>query len=187
MARIQGRDCFQAKITVVDAAPGSPVAHIWVDYETGALVRVATLTLVRGEWVKRVQTFQGSNGKATGVFGAIPCLPLDMPLFSEDGSKALGGGEEIYSTVDGDEGSKALDAAAPRFSYKVKTSAQPLSAEGAKALGGGAEGLGDALEVTMDGGARKARQIWTPNSPWPVYSANETSEARLVETNVIND
>ena len=192
MARIQGRDCYQAKITAIDVAAGSPVAHIWVDSETGALVRVATLTLVRGEWVKRVQTFQGANGKSTGVFGSIPCLPIDMPLFSEDGSKALAGEEEIYAAVDGDDdGSKALNDAAPNFAYKVKTSTQALTEDGAKALLDGskglldgAKGLDDAIEVTMDGGSRKARQIWTPNSPWPVYSANDTCEARLVETNV---
>lgn len=184
MARIQGRDCYQAKAEIVDAGPGNPIVHIWVDAETGALVRVANRTFAHGEWVERNQTFQGENGKTTGVFGTIPALPIDMPLFAEDGSKALGGDEEVYTTVDEEDGSKALGESAPRFTYRVKTSAQPLDVDGAKGLLDGAEGLDDAVEITMDGGVRKVRQIWTPKSPWPVYSDNGTCEARLVETNV---
>lgn len=184
MARIQGRDCYQAKAEIVDADPGNPIVHIWVDAETGALVRVANRTFAHGEWVERNQTFQGENGKTTGVFGTIPALPIDMPLFAEDGSKALGGDEEVYTTVDEEDGSKALGESAPRFTYRVKTSAQPLAVDGAKGLLDGAKGLDDAVEITMDGGVRKVRQIWTPKSPWPVYSDNGTCEARLVETNV---
>ncbi len=195
-ARVQGRDCYQTKITAMENSPSTPVAHIWVDAETGALVRVATQTLVRGQWVERVQTFQGKDGKASPVFGIVPCLPLDMPLFAENGAKSVGEVESFYTAVgDSDaqtpDGRKAVGGA-KSFAYRVKTTTTRVPSPGAKGSVDfkalkieGAKGLDQAVEVKMDAGPKTSRQIWTPGTPWPVYSANETSESRLIESNLV--
>ncbi len=197
MARVQGRDCYQTKITAMENSPAAPIAHIWVDSETGALVRVATQTYVRGQWVERVQSFQGQDGKAAPVFGIVPCLPLDMPLFAENGAKSVGEVESFYTAV-GDSDAQPQDGAksaggAKSFAYRVKTTTTRVPGPGAKGSVDfkalkieGAKGLDQAVEVKMDAGPKTSRQIWTPGTPWPVYSANETSESRLIESNLVS-
>ncbi|MDR2756365.1 MAG: hypothetical protein LBC20_11715 [Planctomycetaceae bacterium] len=186
--KIQDRDCYQVQIRCREAAEQQPQITIYIDKQTGMLVKTQSQQIVQGQWQTQTDSYRVPQGKAAAVLGTIPCLPLDVPLFSvtQDGSKALGDTEMVYEIVSGNnDNAKSLDEFG--FTYKVKQSIKRVTPEGAKSLGNDAKTLGDdAVEVELQSGKQIIKQVWTSSSPWAVYSNNGTSEARLIKHEIPN-
>jgi hypothetical protein len=181
--KIQNRDCYQVQIRCREAAEQQPQITIYIDKQTGMLVKTQSQQIVQGQWKTQTDSYRVPQGKDVAVLGTIPCLPLDMPLFSAapDGSKALGDTEMVYEIISGDnDNAKSLDEFS--FTYKVKQSIKRVTPEGAKSLGNDAKALGDdAVEVELQSGKQIIKQVWTSSAPWAVYSNNGTCEARLIK------
>jgi len=185
--KIGNRTCFEVTIRCQDDAGRQPRISIWVDKVSGMLLRVSSQMLVRGQWRTFTETYTVPEGKSVAVFGSIPSLPLDMPLFITDaGSKYLDG--MTYEVVTGARGAKSLGEVG--FTHKIDQVIKPISEEKSKELAN-AKSLGetislvDAVEVELHNGpTKRIRQLWVPDCPWPVYSTNGISESRLLDVTV---
>jgi preprotein translocase subunit SecD len=181
--KIQNRPAYQVQIQTKDQGQSQPQVSIYIDKQSGMLLKTQSQQLVQGQWQTQTVQYAVPDGQSVAVLGTIPCLPLDVPLFSEpaDGSKAFGDTEMSYELISGDEpdGAKSLDE--PGFAYQIKQSVKPVSQEGAKAFGDAAPS--DAVEVELQGGKQTVKQIWSASSPWAVYSNNGKTEARLIPLN----
>ncbi len=181
--KIVDRDCFEVAIRCNDKSDRQPRVSIWVDKHSGMLMRLTTLTLVKGQWRSFTETYSVPQGQSTAVLGAIPSLPLDMPLFTQGNrSKDIDG--MAYQVLQGPPGVKNIGESS--FTYKINQSVKPVSEEQKKKFAG-AKSLDlpvdftDAVEVELQGGSKnQVRQVWAPGSPWPVYSNNGSSESRLI-------
>jgi len=185
--KIGSRDCFEVVIRCKDDSDRRPHVSIWVDKVSGMLMRVTTQTFVQGQWRTLTETYSPLEGKSTAVFGSIPSLPLDMPLFTgETGSKIIDG--MTYEVVTGNVETKALGEVG--FAYQVDQSIQPVPEEQSHELSRAKSlvasfNLKDAVEVELKSGAKtRVRQIWVPDQPWPVYSTNGVSESRLLDVTI---
>lgn len=187
-AKIGNRSCYEIHVRCNDPSDRQPRVTIWVDTHSGMLMRTTTQQLVQNQWQSFTDHYSVPEGKSTAVLGTIPSLPLDMPLFTDDSrSKDIEG--MSYELIPGNTGSKNLGEVG--FVFQLKQSIRPISDEKSKLLAedprakslGETLGLQDAIEVELQGGAAKStiRQVWTPGSPWPVYSTNGISESRLIE------
>lgn len=180
--QVEGRDCFQVKVQCEDKSSNEPLVYIWVDKATGMLVKTTTQVFVQGQWRNFTETYLNRSGNATAVLGSIPSLPLDMPLFSiEPGSKNLGG--MAYEIVAGDTGSKSVGNLG--FACLVSQTLKPISVQGAKTIEGAKSldglSLQEAIEVEMQGSVTGGvKQVWTPDTPWPIYSTNSSSVSQLI-------
>ncbi|MDO4558951.1 MAG: hypothetical protein Q4C47_08295, partial [Planctomycetia bacterium] len=133
------------------------------------------------------ETYATTSGKSTAVLGSVPGLPLDMPLFtSEAYGKSIEG--MTYEVIQGAGGSKSSGGEAG-FSFRVNQTQRKVSPESqifsrAKSLDVAVEPAGS-VEVELRGGASQVtRQIWSSESPWPVYSTNGSSESRLLRVEI---
>lgn len=185
--KIADRDCFEVAIRCNDKSDRQPRVSIWVDKYSGMLLRVTTLTLVKGQWRSFTETYSVPQGKSVAVLGSIPSLPLDMPVFAgDDKSKDLEG--MTYEVLQGPKGSKDIDKTS--FTYKINQSVKPVSKETRKELAGAKSlalpvNMDEAVEVELQGGSKnRVRQLWTPGTPWPVYSNNGNSESRLIQVTI---
>ena len=175
---VSGRGCYEVAIRCQeDESDRQPRISLWVDKTSGMLVRMTSQIFVKGQWRTATETYAVAEGKSTAVFGSIPSLPLDMPMFAgQTGSKDLDG--MSYEVVTGPAGAKAIGEAG--FTYDIRQAIKPVSEAGAKSLGDK-----DAVEVELRSGPKnRVRQIWTPDKPWPVYSTNGMSESRLLDVTI---
>ncbi|MDD3588523.1 MAG: hypothetical protein PHQ75_15180, partial [Thermoguttaceae bacterium] len=185
IATLANHSCFLVEITCMEKGECQPHVYIWVDEVSGMLMRTLTYTWIKGRWHEHQETYIPKGGKSVAVFGSVPSLPLDMPVFGVRGAKSMEA--DTYETVTGPTGQKAIGQSG--FVYQVKQSISPVSKEldkrfqSRKAKGAKSVSLKEAIEVGMNGGLNEVRQVWTPGTPWPVYSTNGASESRLVETN----
>ena len=185
--KIGTRDCFEVVVRCKDDSDRQPHVSIWVDKVSGMLMRTTSSTLVKGQWRTFTETYSVPEGKSVAVLGSIPSLPLDMPLFTEEtGSKDIGG--MTYEVISGNLGAKALGEIG--FTYQINQSVKPVSEEqsqeltGAKSLAASLN-LKDAVEVELKIGTKsRCKQIWLPDTPWPVYSTNGISESRLLDVTI---
>ena len=181
---IGSRNCFEVAIRCKDGLDWQPRVSIWVDKVSGMLMRVTTLTLVNGRWRTFTETYSVPEGKSVAVLGSIPSLPLDMPLFTVSvGSKDLDG--MTYEVITGSKGAKALNETG--FTYKIDQVIKPVTPASSKELAGAKTldtslNLNESVEVELkSGSAKRIRQIWVPDCPWPIYSTNGVSESRLLD------
>ena len=185
--KIGSRDCFEVVIRCKDDSDRQPHVSIWVDKVSGMLMRMMSSTLVKGQWHTFTETYTVPEGKSVAVLGSIPSLPLDMPLFAEEtGSKDIGG--MTYEVVSGNLGAKALGEIG--FTYQVDQSVKPVSEVQSQEIAGAKSlatplNLKDAVEVELKIGSKsRGKQIWLPDTPWPVYSTNGISESRLLDVTI---
>jgi hypothetical protein len=102
---------------------------------------------------------------------------LDFPVFTQEGgTKNLA--SQTYEAVYGDKGVKSIDDVG--FTFSVDQSFSPVKADYVKSLAPASEGEG-VVEVEIRGARRRVSQLWQPGAPWPIYSNNGMTEARLVE------
>ncbi len=170
------KDCFRVEITCADTSRPQPNATIWIDRETGMLVRLTSRIPVGNAYSEYSETYQMTENTPTPVLGIIPSLPLDMPIFGEivTHRKSL---EPMCYISSGDNGAKGLNG--PRFAYEVRQTMEAVPAAQMKSLGGAAENGKQNVNVKINVGTQSVEQVWTEGKPWPVYSSNGASTSRL--------
>lgn len=174
---IKDRPCFRVSVTCLDEGRQQPITTLWFDVDKRTLSRVEAKIVVKGSWHVFTETYVAEGGKPTPVLGPIPALPLDFPVFTSDGvTKDLGA--QTYETIYGNAGTKSLGDVG--FAFMVDQSVTPVKTDHVKSLAPESEG-DSVVEVEIRGAGRSITQLWQPDTPWPIYSNNGMTEARLLE------
>jgi hypothetical protein len=172
---IKGRPCYRVAVTCLGRQ--HPITTIWCDAIHHTLIRVEAKVLIRGQWRVFTETYLPTAGTPCPVLGPLPALPLDVPVFTPDGrTKDLA--SQTYETIYGNAGTKAIGDVG--FAFSVDQSVTPVQAEYVKSLVPESEAKG-VVEVEIRGAGRRVSQLWEASAPWPIYSNNGMTEARLVE------
>ena len=180
--KIAERDCFRIQATCLEPGHTQPEVTLWIDRDNGMLVRMTSRVMVQGEWSEFTETYVSNDGSAVPVLGVIPALPFDMPVFeSEDSSdevsvKSLD--SKSYEILSGNVTEKALDTLA--FTQEVNQTVTKPEEVFMKSLDDTLP-QDETVQVEINGGRQTVKQVWAPGNPWPVYSDNGVTEARLID------
>lgn len=178
--KVQGADCYRIEVACI--AGGSPTkATMWYDKETMFLRQLQTWVYAAGDRQSIVESF-AAGGKAirAPVLPAVNALPLDMPAFPQAGKKSLAGEETFqFKSTPRAAGAKADDAVA--FATQVKQKIGKPDAAGLKAIGPDrSKSLTAPVQVDLESSGRSVKQVWQSGRPWPEFSDNGRTRARLL-------
>jgi hypothetical protein len=175
-----GKLSYRIEITGVDKTLRTPKTILWIDQKSQVIRQIQTELPVQGGFRTVTESYEHRKGQPSPVIGLLTALPLDMPLFLS-GTKSLGNFQ--YETISGPAGTKAIGEIG--FSYSIKQSSQNAKPEEVtKALGDHfTKSLkkNPSVSIQLKNPERKVDQIWQSKLPWPVYSNNGSTEARLVK------
>ena len=175
-----GREAFRVRVRCLDQGPG-PAVTLWVDAATLTLRQVQAQLPTPGGFRTVTETYRADADLPTPVLGPLTALPLDLPAFLPSGAKGLETFQ--YEALPGPAGTKAVGEVG--FLYAVQQTVEPADAAGIKGLLDGPFAAdGDrqpARRVRLRGSDRSVEQLWKPALPWPVWSNNGRTTARLVE------
>lgn len=176
-------DCYRIEVRCLLPGPPQPVTVLWVDKASKTIRQIAMQVPVRGGFKTITQNYDFPNGQRSPVLGPLTALPLDLPLFRGGQAKGL---EKFGYTVNSGEAGATKALGDVGFSYDVEQDVQPVDASAVKGMVG--ESHTKALEqkpvaqVTLKQVDRQVKQLWQPGAPWPVYSDNGRTVARLIST-----
>jgi hypothetical protein len=176
---IGGREAFRISISCLDARVAQPNTTIWIDRQSGALRQVQTQLPIPGGFRTLTESYTGGE-QPVPVFGPLTALPVDLPAFVPPGTKDAGTYQ--YEAVAGPAGVKAVGETS--FSFTVRQSSEKARLEKVRDL------LPDrftkdltvrpTVDVHLQASDRRVRQIWQQDQPWPAFSSNGSTEARLI-------
>lgn len=180
--KVGGRDCFQVQVLCqLPADRPQPQTTLWVDAQSLALRQVQTQLTVGGQVRTLTESYQFPGQQPTPVLGPFSALPLDMPLLL--GGRTKGTQTFHYEAIPGPGGAKAIGDVG--FAFEVTQDLATQSPEKARNLlhGDLIKSLEDRplLEVKLKTCERSVTQLWQAGTPWPAYSENGTTVARLVD------
>lgn len=176
-------DVDAVKVKVECQLPGQqPQTALWLDQKRLSLVQMQTQFAVQGE--KRTVTEKYTHGQlGAPVFVPVTAIPLDIPCFLEKGVKAT---KFAYTATQPlPPGIKNADAGG--FEYEVTQATRPVTAAEMKKFTPLAKSFVKSIQdkptvvFDMTAGSRQVTQVWQADLPWPVYSTNGRTEARLVK------
>lgn len=174
---IKDRPCYRVMVVCLTPGRQQPVTTLWFDVKNRTLTRVEAKAFLKGQWRVFTETYVCEDGQACPVLGPIPALPLDFPVFAQEGeTKDLT--SQRYEVLYGEAGVKSVNDVG--FAFSVDQSISPVKADYVKSLAPASEGEG-VVEVEIRGARRRVSQLWQAGAPWPIYSNNGMAEARLVE------
>lgn len=178
--KIAGRSCYRLEIRPQDSSGPQPITSIWVDDQTQTLRRVQTQLPVQGELRTITENYEFGEGKPSPVLGPLTALPIDMPLFGAEHARSL---KFSYTAVPGAAESRELGEIG--FAVDIEQHIAPVKGEEARNLlhrdlsrDLRARPL---VEVRLQSPERKVRQLWQAGLPWPSYSDNGDTSARLIK------
>jgi hypothetical protein len=163
-----------------------PETNLWLDQKSLALVQFQTQIPVPGGFTTLTESYSSSSGQPAPVVGPITAVPIDMPLFlpsargkfSYDASSGPVGAKraigDIKFTVDIDQQVSAAkpeavkNAGLPNSAFTKSLEAKPV------------------FEVKLETPDRTVRQLWQAEQPWPVFSDNGSTTARLIKVSKAN-
>jgi len=178
--KVQGADCYRIEVACI--AGGSPTkATMWCDKETMFLRQLQTWVYAAGERQSIVESFAaGSQAISAPVLPAVNALPLDMPAFPQAGQKSLGGEKSFrFKSTPQAAGAKADGAVA--FSTQVTQKIGKPDEARKKALGPDrSKSITAPVQVDLESSGRSVKQVWQNGRPWPEYSDNGRTRARLL-------
>jgi hypothetical protein len=180
--RLNGHDCFQVAVTCVSSSdPSPPQATLWIDTQAITLRQFQTHIRVAGAARTLTESYAFPGEQPTPVLGPLTALPVDLPLLS--GGRTKGSQAFSYEATVGPSGTKAVGDTTFAYDVTQDFDEQPsaeahalLDADFAKSLA-----TRPLLEVKLKTVDRQVRQLWQSGLPWPVYSDNGTTVARLVK------
>jgi len=159
---------FRTTIVCLEENPINPKLAIWLDGDSGALVRLESTLTFAGKETTFVETYVGKDGYSP-VIGTIPAIPLDMPLFNSqkrlDGKK-----KQAYSIFQGRQTKSGNDVV---FLRRIEQTTNPEPETEAQS--------GAGVRVMLKSGSDYAIQIWNPGKPWASFGDNGTTRFRLIE------
>ncbi len=158
-----------------------PQTAIWIDPKRMAVVQVQTQFQVQGEFRTMTEKYTHPGQQAAPVFVPVSAVPLDMPCFLEAGVKDT---QFTYTATQPlPPGIKNADAGG--FEFRVTQSTRAATAAELKAHSPAAfvKSVKEKPTVVFDIAAGKSRsvQMWQADLPWPVYSDNGRTKARLIK------
>jgi hypothetical protein len=181
--KVAGQPCYRVQVQAKVGQRKQPMTTLWLDQKSMALRQVQTQLPVQGAFRTVTESYQTAGGQPSPVMSPLTVIPLDMPVFLE-GTK---GQKFTYEAVSGPEGKK--DPGDVSFAFEVEQDVARASDADVKALQG--KGLltedftkdlaaKPFVEVKLKTYDRKVRQLWQAGLPWPAYSSNGVTQARLV-------
>lgn len=176
--QVAGRDCFRVEITC-QTNEDAPKTTIWVDEKSLALRQVEAGMLVQGEVRMVKERYEFEKGSPSPVVGPLSALPLDLPLFSSVRPRS---GKYGYKAVALDADDKGSEDAP--FTVEVEQQITPANAAVARGLlneDDKRDTKTSTYEVRLKSPERDVRQLWRPGMPWPSYSSNGSTTARLIK------
>lgn len=181
--KLQGRDCYRVVIRPSDPAAKGPVTVLWVDRVHKTLRQVQAQLPTAAGYRTMTESYASGSGQASPVVGPLTALPIDLPLFTDQGIKNLG--PYRYETTSGPVGTKAIGDVG--FSIEIRQEFMRPDDAGVKSLLGEdvLKSLSERplIEVHLDTPSYQTRQLWQPGQPWPTFADNGTTQSRLVEVN----
>jgi hypothetical protein len=179
--KLGGRDCWRVEVRPLVPGRNQPVTTFWVDRESMAMQQFQSQVTVAGGLRTMTESYQFSSGQPAPVQGPLTALPIDLPLFA--GGQMKGAQQFTYEAVPGPAGQKAVGEMGfvMNVQQEIET-AKPaqikelLADEFAKDLQ-----TKTTVEVRLKSPQGRVRQLWQPGAPWPVYTDNGPTVARLVK------
>jgi hypothetical protein len=164
--QIDDKELLKASIICLEENPLNPKLAIWLDSDSGVLVRLESTSTFGGKERTFEETYVGEDGDSP-VLGTIPALPLDIPFFKIQ--KGPGVNQQYsYSTFQGKPTKTSRDLV---FFRRIEQSVEPNANDQ----------TGVSFRITLKSGSDYAIQIWNPGKPWASFGDNGTTRFRLVE------
>lgn len=171
--------CYRVEIKPDTDEGPQPLSIIWVDEKSLALRRIQTQLPVQEDLRTVIESYEFDGGQVSPVMGPLTGLPIDLPVFLT--AKPRGGFS--YRATAATPGARGTDGLA--FAVSVEQQITAANPEKIKALLGGAASRDlkakPIFEVQLKGPEGQVRQLWQAGLPWPAYSDNGHTEARLVK------
>lgn len=180
--KVHERDCFRVEVKCLsDSGRFPPQTTLWVDTQALVLRQFQTQIRVADSVRTLTESYDFPGQQPTPVMGPLTVLPIDLPLLL--GGRMKGSQTFTYEAIPGPSGTKAVGNIA--FAYEVAQDLDSQPAAQARQLlhADFAKALEDhpLLEVKLKTVDRRVRQLWQAGLPWPAYSENGTTVARLVK------
>jgi hypothetical protein len=180
--KVDGKDCYKVQIQCQVKNRTQPVTTIWTNAKSMTLQQLQTQFPVQGGFRTVTEHYQ-STGKPAPVLAPLTVLPLELPVFLPEETKSLTPMKFSYEAVSGPSGTKAVGDVG--FIYDVEQDMERITPEEAKGLladdfSKGLESV-PMLRIKIKGPRNDVTQIWQPRQPWPVYSNNGPTTARLIK------
>lgn len=183
--KLGGHQCYRLQVQAQVGQQQQPLATLWLDQKSLALRQVQAQMRVHGAVRTVTESYQFEAGQPAPVLTPLTAIPLDMPVFLEGDKAALH--KFTYEAVSGEAGKK--DAGDVGFAFEIEQRITRADDDAVKSLR--SKGLlseeftkdltaKPLVEVRLRAGGRQVRQLWQPGLPWPAYSSNGVSQARLV-------
>ena len=155
-----------------------PETTLWIDSKNYAVRQIQTQVPVAGEMRVVQEKFTHNQGTPSPVFLPINAIPLELPAFTEAGSKDV---SFSYTAV---QPNLAKSPEFVGFLYEVtqkSTVAPPALVKSVfpEALAKSAATVPTVL-FEMTSGKRTIKQVWQKGQPWAVYGSNGRTESKLI-------
>ena len=178
--KIDDRESFKVEVKCLEGE-AQPLTTLWVDRQAMTLRRVQSQLPVAGGFRTVTENYRTASGQPFPAFAPLTVPPVELPLFLA-GTKGIQTFDyEASSTPEGEKGVGDID-----FAFSVEQEITQPQAEKIKGLlpPDYTKDLVQkpVVEVQLKAASAKARQLWQPGLPWPVYSNNAVAESRLVES-----
>ena len=179
--KLGGRDCFRLGAECLSQQRPQPNVTVWIDTAALALRQIQTQVQVGGEMRTLTESYQFAGEQPTPVLSPLTALPIDLPLFLAGETK--GTQTFQYESIPGPAGTKNVGDVG--FAFQIEQGMTPADAEKAKGLLN--EDFAKSLttqpvvEVRLKTIDRQVKQLWRTKLPWPAYSDNGTTVARLIK------
>jgi hypothetical protein len=179
--KLGGRDCFRLGVKCLSQQRPQPNVTVWIDTTALALRQIQTQVQVSGDMRTLTESYQFAGEQPTPVLSPLTALPIDLPLFLAGETK--GTQTFQYESIPGPAGTKNVGDVG--FVFQIEQGMTPADAEKAKGLLN--EDFAKSLttqpvvEVRLKTIDRQVKQLWRTELPWPAYSDNGTTVARLIK------
>lgn len=182
--KIAGHDCYRVEVRCLEPGAAQPSSVLWIDQKTMTLRQFQTQIPVPGGFRTVTESYVVGEGQQAPVLGPLTALPIDLPLFTPGSSRAT---KFSYEAITGPAGKRAVGDVG--FAVDIEQSIQPAKAEDLQKLLPQAmsRDLSKDLEkkpvvdVKLKTPEREVRQLWQAGQPWPVYSDNGQTKAKLIK------
>jgi hypothetical protein len=183
--KIQDTDCTKVKVQC--QLPGKqPQTTIWLDGKTAVLRKLETQLAVHGEYRTITETYQHSAEQPSPVFVPVTAIPLDIPVFLDNETKAIQFSYVVQHPQPAEV--KSLDAVTFQMSARqIVRAVTPVESKSlvpetfTKDL---TKKATVAIELVQ--GKRTILQVWQADQPWPIYSNNGRTQSKLVSVTRAN-
>jgi len=183
MEMLGRHNCYRVEVVALPNPALQPKTVLWVDANALALRQMQTQVPVPGGFTTMTESYEFGAGQPAPVAAALTALPVDLPMFVA--GKGVGA-EQSFSYESSNE---PLGKRAPNdvgFAVDIKQAITPVKPEQIKDLLPPQYTrdlqVKPVVEVKLKTAERSITQYWQASQPWPVYSNNGHTTARLVET-----